>query len=95
MRLSDNDRAIIKEVVTRFIPEGEIYLFGSRVDDAKRGGDIDLLIMSGSPVSLRLLRAIRIELKDRLGDQKIDLVAEERGRLSPFGMIVTTEGIPL
>lgn len=95
MRLSELDRAVIKEIISRFIPEGEIYLFGSRADDAKLGGDIDLLITSSAPVSLRCLRAIKIHLKDRLGDQKIDLVAEIHNRLTPFGTIIRSEGIRL
>ena len=27
--------------------EGECFIFGSRVDDQKRGGDVDLLIFFG------------------------------------------------
>jgi len=40
MRLSKYYRDSIHSV----FEEGEIYLFGSRIDDAKKGGDIDLYI---------------------------------------------------
>jgi len=45
MRLNPVIQSIIKTEVTRLIGEGcSILLFGSRVDDSLRGGDIDLLI---------------------------------------------------
>ena len=95
MRLLATERSIIKEVVSRYVPDGEVYLFGSRTDDSRRGGDIDLLITSSTPVTAQDLRAIRIDLKDRLGDQKLDLIAERRDQPTPFGRLVRAEGIRL
>ena len=46
MRLGDQDRRIIRDsAVDVFGSEARVMLFGSRVDDAKRGDDIDLLIL--------------------------------------------------
>ncbi len=43
MRLSDFEIKSIKEVAKKNFGESvKITLFGSRVDDTKRGGDIDL-----------------------------------------------------
>lgn len=42
MRITGPQHLAIKEVITRFDPEAKIYLFGSRVNDNDRGGDIDL-----------------------------------------------------
>lgn len=45
MRLSDQHRqAILRAVGEACGPQARVRLFGSRVDDAKRGGDVDLLI---------------------------------------------------
>ena len=45
MRLNDQQRAAIRATVAEtFGTDARVWLFGSRVDDAKRGGDIDLLI---------------------------------------------------
>ena len=60
MRLTKFEAESIKESVYGFDPDARIILFGSRVDDTKRGGDIDLLVLSGmmmrSRMSLFLLK---------------------------------------
>ena len=43
MRLSPNAAKIIHNAVhTHFGDDAEVWLFGSRVDDSRKGGDIDL-----------------------------------------------------
>jgi hypothetical protein len=42
MRLTPQEIQAIKETFLNTFDKGNIYLFGSRVDDTKRGGDIDL-----------------------------------------------------
>ncbi len=45
MRLSETERKVIRTAAVEFFgDDAEIWLFGSRVDDSKKGGDIDLLI---------------------------------------------------
>ncbi len=46
MRLSEIEQKTIKESVSAFDKQAKIVLFGSRVRDAARGGDIDLSIIS-------------------------------------------------
>jgi len=44
MRLDTQQKTAINKAIEGV--EGEIFLFGSRVDDTKKGGDIDLLVFS-------------------------------------------------
>jgi predicted nucleotidyltransferase len=45
MRLTEKQIEIIRDgVFKHFGEKSAVYLFGSRVDDTKKGGDIDLLI---------------------------------------------------
>ena len=46
MRLSTKEISLIKDRVQSIFGEAVVYLFGSRVDDTKKGGDIDLYIVS-------------------------------------------------
>jgi len=46
MRLAIDERRLLKEKLASLSQEAKLYLFGSRADDAKRGGDIDLLVVS-------------------------------------------------
>lgn len=52
-----------------------MFLFGSRTDDSKRGGDIDLLIRNAGKKKgiLGRVRMI-VKLKMALGDRKIDVI---------------------
>jgi len=70
----------IKEVFEAVFSHGEVILFGSRVDDQKRGGDIDLFIQPSESVTDLFVRKIKflVALKNKIGEQKVDLV------LAPF-----------
>jgi len=45
MRLTKRYIDVIKESFKNVFETGDIYLFGSRVDDTKKGGDIDLYLL--------------------------------------------------
>ena len=75
MRLSDEQVIALKEKLHTLSSEAKLYLFGSRVDDTKRGGDIDLLIVD--PVlTKRDLRTLRVDFFQHFGEQKLDIVLD-------------------
>ena len=77
MRLTEKEVDIIKESIrTRFRRVGRIILFGSRVDDAKLGGDIDLLVESDEPLEAGVRHKLEAlsDMHRRLGERKIDFV---------------------
>lgn len=93
MRLSEQERCAIKESVAKFDATAKVYLFGSRVDDHRRGGDIDLLILS-EVITERERRCLKLDIFDRIGEQKIDLVIA-KDLSQPFVRIAYHQGIPL
>ncbi len=93
MRLSDKEKSAIKKAVRETDPLARVFLFGSRTDDSKKGGDIDLLIMSDSLGRVEK-RKIKFRLCDALGEQKIDLLIA--GDLTdPFVRMAKKRGIEL
>lgn len=73
MRLSKEETIAIKNIIYQYDHEAKVFLFGSRVYDDLKGGDIDLLIVS-EKLTARSKRQIKLALYDVLGEQKIDLV---------------------
>ncbi len=75
MRLSNKYILTIKEKFKEFFKEGDIYLFGSRVDDSKKGGDIDLyfVLKDHSNLFEKKLKFLS-RVKRVLGEQKIDII---------------------
>jgi predicted nucleotidyltransferase len=84
MRLTDQQRAIIRSTVADTFGAGtEVWLFGSRVDDNKRGGDIDLLIETGQSDLNAITRAeiaFLTKIQMKLGEQKIDVLLDYPSR---------------
>jgi predicted nucleotidyltransferase len=79
MRLNNKEIAAIKEVTRGvFGDNAMISLFGSRTDNDKKGGDIDLLIQCNCQISREELYRLKIkflvQLKKIIGDQKIDVL---------------------
>jgi len=43
MRITVNEKHVIIDAVKNIDPDARLWLFGSRADDSKKGGDIDIL----------------------------------------------------
>lgn len=99
MRLTEAQRRTIGEKArAAFGPDARIYLFGSRVDDDARGGDVDLYIEVPRAVPNRPAAASRLaaELQLALGDQRFDiLVADPDTPRRRIHKVAVTEGVAL
>lgn len=98
MRLTDAEVEAIKRCVHEvFGPDAVVRLFGSRVDDKARGGDIDLHIeVDAGGATLSSEARFRWLLEDRIGERKVDLVFQERGRAAhPIDRIARDTGVVL
>ena len=77
MRVSEKNVATFKNAIQVAFPgQPKVFLFGSRVDDNKRGGDIDLMVVSGlhrNELEIAKIKAIT-KIQMTLGEQKIDLI---------------------
>ena len=72
MRL--NEREIIKKVIKEKLGDVKIYLFGSRVDDNLKGGDIDIYIDKKLSSSEKL--DILTEFSLNGIERKVDLISK-------------------
>lgn len=75
MRLTESEIIIIKDAARQLFGSNiKIFLFGSRVDDSRKGGDIDLYIETEKDSLLQDKISFLSQLKWDLGDQKIDVL---------------------
>lgn len=100
MRLTKNEIKFIKETVTEvFGTEAVVRLFGSRVDDMAKGGDIDLLVTLSTPIEQPVEKMIKAEAKIiyRLGQlRKIDLLLDAPNmNQQPIHRIAHEQGVLL
>jgi predicted nucleotidyltransferase len=78
MRLDSKQKDALDKAIKGI--EDEIYLFGSRVDDTKKGGDIDILIFSKEdPYKLSQSVAIQYFMEC---EEKIDVIVMDPENLS-------------
>lgn len=94
MRLNSQDRHLIKQTIYQLDPQARVYLFGSRVDDNKKGGDIDLLVLS-THLGFTAQRQIKLKLYELIGEQKIDLIIAPETSADPFVQLVLAEAVLL
>lgn len=81
MRISPETLRLIKELAIKYFGEDcEVKIFGSRIDDTKRGGDIDIYVETSKDVEPDIQAMFLAELKIKAGDQKIDLLVQRRDR---------------
>lgn len=93
MRLTEDETEIIKDVIYDLDSNARIFLFGSRAYSEKKGGDIDLLVLSDSIIQ-RDLYGIKARLWDKLGEQRIDIIIA-KDDTKPFIKIALEEGVEI
>lgn len=77
MRLTELQKQRIKQALVDLCGVGAtVKLFGSRLDDSKKGGDIDLLVQIDHEVSnpALLVAKIQANIIRNIGEQKIDVL---------------------
>ncbi len=76
MRLSNRIIKILQDNITKSFGNVNIYLFGSRTDDTKKGGDIDIAIDADiSTQEFRKKKSLLLALLLRMDfDYKLDIV---------------------
>lgn len=94
VRLSEEEINRIKQTIRKYDPQAKILIFGSRTDPSKKGGDIDLLVISNNIDSITR-RKIRAELIVALGDRKIDLLVSDSPERNAFIKMAYSEGVEI
>ena len=81
MRLTPGELAALKAAAAEaFGPDAVVRLFGSRVDDARRGGDIDLHVEAAPAMTESMYeQRFRVLVWQTLGEPQIDVVVAARG----------------
>ena len=76
MRLMEIEIQTIKQVIHEYISDAKIILFGSRVDENKKGGDIDLLVQTNMQVTLKEKIKILTSLELNGILRQVDLIVQ-------------------
>lgn len=100
MRLTVEEIQGLNNAVKKYLSEYELRVYGSRTDDSKKGGDIDLLLIVGPDnlnTTLSIKHLLLVEMKNNIGDQKIDLTLCDAKKLQeePFLSMVIKQSIDI
>jgi predicted nucleotidyltransferase len=97
MRLTAEEVQAIQEAVHAEDPSARVYLYGSRLDDTRKGGDIDLYVETARNTRLLQLKARILHRQwSRLGVQRIDLLLRSQDTpLQAIHRMIRQNGVKL
>ena len=79
MRLSAEKVKTIKKLSSDIFNSCDVYLFGSRIDDNLKGGDIDIYIQTSKKEDILKSKIIFLrEFEKECGEQKVDLLIDNQ-----------------
>ena len=85
----------IKQSILSFDKKAKVFLFGSRVDNRKKGGDIDILVVSEKLTFSHELK-IHSKIFKHIEEQKIDIIIAKKKELNkPFFKLIMPQAVPL
>ena len=81
MRLSPQiAEKLVSLAKENFGEDCKLYLFGSRVDDSKKGGDIDLLLECKDEISSEQKIMFLANVQRNITERKVDLLIADKNR---------------
>lgn len=94
MRISSKHVQLITQSVHFYLGDSaRIWLFGSRLDDQKRGGDVDLYVEAETHTLMDEIRC-KMQLEQRL-DMPVDLIVRSQNEDAPIARIARNTGLIL
>ena len=91
MRITPAQVHLISHSIQRHLGRSaRIWLFSSRLDDRKHGGDLDLYVEADQQPILEAVRC-KVELEAQL-DLPVDLIVRGHDDASPIALIAKLEG---
>jgi len=78
MRLTSAETTVIRTLLSHIDPSGEIYLFGSRADDNRKGGDIDIFFQASKHIDFKEKLLLQHQLTVGC-DTRVDLLIKNPG----------------
>ncbi len=94
MRLSPHELHVVRQTLFGVDPKARVWLFGSRADDSRRGGDIDLYFEASHLVSLKTALALEYRLTSLCG-AKVDLLIRNPGQAEQPIHAIARKGVML
>ena len=94
MRLSEIEKTTIVNAILEKDKNAQIFLFGSRTDDLKKGGDIDILVQSDEIGLLEIVK-IKSTIFKNIPEQKIDLLISKSNETNHFVDFISNQLISL
>jgi len=96
MRLDPKQITAIRQAVLAIAgPHARIIVFGSRLRDDAKGGDLDLLVESEQVIDLYQQARIKIQIEEHL-NLPVDIITRQLGAgITPFQRIALETGVSL
>ena len=94
MRISEIEKTTIVNAILEKDKNAQIFLFGSRTDDFKKGGYIDILVQSDKIGLLEIVK-IKSNIFKNIPEQKIDLLVSKSNETNYFVDFISNQLISL
>ncbi len=95
MRLTPAQQDVIHQATRlNFGEDAKVWLFGSRVDDSRRGGDVDLYIETKHITNILSSVCCKIAIEDAI-DLRVDLIVNDQAKNQPIYQIAKNHGVQL
>ena len=98
MRLPTKSQSAIQEIAREIFGDVQVRLYGSRVNDDLKGGDLDLLIESANIIEDKERKLLQLvaKLQMRIGYQPIDvLLLDAQTAIQPIHKEALRKGVLL
>ena len=95
MRLSILEQDFLYYETKKLIPKGRVYIFGSRADDSKKGGDKDVLIVGDRRLTLKEKHQLIVDYWKKFGEQKLDILSRTLEDDDAFYMYIKENAIEI